>query len=129
MASPRIFEYGGASVQLDCPFCDKPYTFVRGEVCVCPSCNSEIAPPDEPAPRIESSRKRALVAGGFLLLGLVCLFLFNPYGAVVGMALIFGFIFVAAKLHDRCGNCGAPIQNRFRKWCPTCGADLKSFVE
>ena len=115
-------------MQLDCPFCNKPYTFTRGEVCFCPWCELEISSPVEPAPCIESSRKRCIVATALLVLGIVSLFLFPPYGAAAGLIFLIGFFVAADKLSDRCGNCGAQLKGRFTKWCAICGADLKGFV-
>lgn len=121
--SPRV------PVELKCPFCDHRYEFRRGEISLCPSCDLVITlSPDEPAPRIECSRKRAWFTTSLLPTGLVCLFLFPPYGAVVGFPLLMTFFGLAASLATRCSNCGAALQHPHAKWCSTCGATLENRV-
>ena len=113
------------SAALPCPVCDKPYSFTRDAISVCPSCGQEIekADPNDEVPRITSSRKLAIVAAVVLFGGIVCLF-FHPVGSVIGFVLIFAAIGTTNFIRTRCGNCGADLVKDEAAWCPTCGASF-----
>ncbi len=118
------------AVKLKCPICNQPYVFQPGAVSVCPSCNLEILPsnPDEPAPRIRTGKKLAWIALGLLITGIVSMWLFPPYGAVLGFSLVVAFLGIAQSLGDRCGNCGAEIAPNRASFCGVCRSEFDSTV-
>lgn len=116
-------------VELKCPFCDKPYKFKQDEVSICPSCDLEIIPkPEDGVPSIQCKRKAVHLASAFLLVGLVAMFLFPPYGAAVGTAFLFAFVGTTESPADRCGNCGAGVNRNGATFCHVCRADFEGEV-
>jgi hypothetical protein len=84
--------------------------------------------PDERAPRIVCGKRRPRVVLGLLVASLVSMFLFPPYGALVGFGLFAGMVAVAQTLGDRCGNCGAEIQPKRASFCSVCRAEFDGTV-
>ena len=118
------------AAKLKCPFCDKPYLFHSGAVSICPSCDLQIRPgnPDERVPRIRKSKKSAWIGLGLLITGIVVMWFFPPYGAVLGFSLVLAFFALAQSLGDRCGNCGAKIAPNRASFCGVCRAEFDSTV-
>jgi ribosomal protein L37AE/L43A len=116
-------------LRLKCPFCDKPSTFNADTVSICSSCDLEIlsADPSERAPRIKCGKTRPRVVLLLLVFGIAFLFLFPPYGAVVGLGFFVAMLAIAQTLADRCGNCGAEIEKR-ASFCRVCRSDFDGTV-
>src|ERR1051325_8259195 len=98
-------------VTLNCPLCDKSYSFSRGSISTCSSCGHEVDKIDEEAPRIFPSRRMVVLSGFLLFGGIVCLFLYwvGPVVPGIGVALILSALGMGHFLHVSCGHCCASL--------------------
>ena len=118
----KKFPLSSSVLNCRCRFCGYNLSYPRENIgcdARCPQCAQTIRLPGElsPVATIQSGRHHDLMGLAFEIGGFVCMFLFFPWGIIVGAALV--YVGWRKSTAHKCSNCAAPVRPKAEK-CPRC---------